>query len=314
MALIDSSAQVSSVSSWFCEELALEIQPLGQLLELEGTWATTILYLGFKEVSFQIPGIQYYNEDVLLLVITTTTYSQMVPVVVGSETIDRALSMITKGELEKAKTMWRQAHSGAVMSGLLQLFQINSSKMVKEEEVSHSSPGSDPVEVWMFSLDDVRSPVHTTQKVTIPLFGTVSVCANTSVKAHCMQVHVLTEPMLGPQLPTAVIPTVTYGQLHPGSSRVPICLHNLSAHSVEIPTRAMDGQVVPTNQVSLVVHPTRTTKESHHISQNGWVLVALDLQGLNKWPEPEKKQARELLLKWEHLFAHRPGSGQNCSD
>ena len=34
MALIDSGAQVSSVSSQFCEELALEIQPLGWLLEL----------------------------------------------------------------------------------------------------------------------------------------------------------------------------------------------------------------------------------------------------------------------------------------
>ena len=31
---------------------------------------------------------------------------------------------------------------------------------------------------------------------------------------------------------------------------------------------------------------------------------ALDLQGLQEWPESEQKQARELLLKWEHLFAH----------
>ena len=30
----------------------------------------------------------------------------------------------------------------------------------------------------------------------------------------------------------------------------------------------------------------------------------LDLQGLTEWPESEQKQARELLLKWEHLFAH----------
>ena len=36
IALIDSNAQVSSVSSQSLEELALEIQPLGQLLEIEG--------------------------------------------------------------------------------------------------------------------------------------------------------------------------------------------------------------------------------------------------------------------------------------
>ena len=94
MALIDSGAQVFSVSSQFCEELALETQPLGQLLELEGTGGAAIPYLGFMEVNPQIPGIQHYNEDVLLLVMPTMTYSQMVLVVVGSKVIHRALSMM----------------------------------------------------------------------------------------------------------------------------------------------------------------------------------------------------------------------------
>ena len=35
-------------------------------------------------------------------------------------------------------------------------------------------------------------------------------------------------------------------------------------------------------------------------------MEALDLQGLQEWPESEQRQARELLLKWGHLFA--------CSD
>ena len=75
------------------------------------------------------------------------------------------------------------------------------------------------------------------------------------------------------------------------------------------------GQIVPANQVSLVVHPTRTAAETNHPAQKGWVLEALDLQGLKEWPKSEQKQARELLLKWEHLFAHSDlGSGQNCSD
>ena len=95
-----------------------------------------------------------------------------------------------------------------------------------------------------------------------------------------MWVHVLTELMPGPQLPAAVVPTATYGELHPGSSRVPICLCNLSSHTLEIPTKAMVGQVVPANQVPLVVHPTRTSKEFHNKSHKGWVLEALDSKGL----------------------------------
>ena len=46
--------------------------------------------------------------------------------------------------------------------------------------------------------------------------------------------------------------------------------------------------------------PERQTNKA----SKGWVLEALDLQGLKEWPESEQKWARELLLKWEHLFAH----------
>ena len=140
--------------------------------------------------------------------------------------------------------------------------------------------------------------------MTIPPFSTINVWANTSVRGHCMWVHVLTELALSPQLPAAVVPIATYGELCPGSSRVPVCLHNLSTHTVEIPTKTVVGQVAPANQILLVVHPTRTAKETNTQASKGWVLEALDLQGLTEWPELEQKWARELLLKWEHLFVH----------
>ena len=159
------------------------------------------------------------------------------------------------------------------------------------------------MEVRKYQLDGVKGAVCTTQKVTIPPFQTMTLKGNAGVKGHCMKVHVLMEPALGPQLPATVVPIATYGELHPGSSRVPICLHNMSTHAVEIPAKTMVGQVMPANQVPLVVHPTRTTIETNAKVPKGWVLEALDLQGLNEWPESEQKQARDLLLKWEHLFA-----------
>ena len=33
-------------------------------------------------------------------------------------------------------------------------------------------------------------------------------------------------------------------------------------------------------------------------------METLDLQSLTEWPESEQKQAKKLLLKWEHLFTH----------
>ena len=119
-----------------------------------------------------------------------------------------------------------------------------------------------------------------------------------------MWVYVLTELMPGPQLPTAVVLTVTYGELHLGSSWVPICQHNLGTHSIKIPTKTVVGQVMPVNQVPPVILPTGTSEESNSNPQKGWVLETLDLQGLREWPKPEQEQTRELLLKWEHLFAY----------
>ena len=101
-ALIDSGAQVSSISAQFCKDLILQIQFLGQLLELEGMGGAAIPYLGFVEVNLQILGIRNYNEDVLLLVIPTMTYSKMVLVMVGPKIINKALSLMTTGELAKA--------------------------------------------------------------------------------------------------------------------------------------------------------------------------------------------------------------------
>ena len=99
-----------------------------------------------------------------------------------------------------------------------------------------------------------------------------------------MPAHILTKPMPGPQLPVAVVPMGTYGELHLGSSKVPICVHNLGSHSVEIPTKTVVGQVVPTNQVPPVVIPTKASEESNSNPQERWVLDALDLQGLREWP------------------------------
>ena len=139
-----------------------------------------------------------------------------------------------------------------------------------------------------------------TQKVTIPPFQTLTLKGNGGINGHCMKVHVLTEPALGPQLPAAVVPIAMYGELHPGFSRVPICLCNMSSCAVEVPAKTVVGQVTPANQVPPLVHLTRTTADPTTKSCNGWVLEALDLQGLQGWPESEQGQGRELLLKWEH--------------
>ena len=118
-----------------------------------------------------------------------------------------------------------------------------------------------------------------------------------------MQVHVLPWPAQGPQLPTSIVPTATYGELHLGSSQVPICLRNLRVHSIEVPTKAIVGKVALANQVPPVVLPMETPGGSTHGPWEEWILEELDVQSLGEWPKAEQEQAKQLLLKWEHLFA-----------
>ena len=153
------------------------------------------------------------------------------------------------------------------MSGSLQLSHSSSEKSAMQ----NLSGESDPVEVWKYQLDGVKGAVCTTQKVTILPFQTMTIKGKAGVKGHCMKVHVLMEPVLGPQLPVAVVPIATYGELHPGSSRVPICLYNMSPCAMEIPAKTVVGQVIPANQVPPVVHLTRTAEQATINPPKGWV-------------------------------------------
>ena len=71
------------------------------------------------------------------------------------------------------------------------------------------------MEVQKYQLDGVKGAVCTTQKVTIPPFQTLTLKGSAGIKGHCMKVHVLTEPALGPQLPAAVVPIAMYGRATP---------------------------------------------------------------------------------------------------
>ena len=187
-ALFNSVAQVSSISSGLCDLLALEVHPLHRLLKVEYTGGTATPYLGYVEVNLQVPGIKGYNEDILFLVILTTTYCGKVPVVVRSKIIDQAMGMMTKWELTRATVIWKQVHFGVVMSGLLQLPHTDSKEDREVGKEVTPSPSSDLAASRGFCLDDAQGPVHTNQKVTISPFGTVSIHGDTGIWGSCMRV------------------------------------------------------------------------------------------------------------------------------
>ena len=57
-ALIDLGAQVSNISAQFCEDLDLKIQPLGQLLELEGWGVQLFLTSDLWRLTSKFQGLE----------------------------------------------------------------------------------------------------------------------------------------------------------------------------------------------------------------------------------------------------------------
>ena len=105
--LVDSGAQVSSISDTFAKKLGLQIKKLDALLELEPTGGGVVPYDGYVEVRMQIPNVKAFDLDVLMLVIPESQYSHRVPITLGTIHIDEIIGLITDEELYHVDKSWQ---------------------------------------------------------------------------------------------------------------------------------------------------------------------------------------------------------------
>ena len=106
-ALIDSRAQVSSISKMLAEKLGLRVQNLQTLLGLEGAHGGEVPYLGYTELHLGIPEVEGFAQDVLMLVVPDTNYNALVPMTIGTLHIDMILETAMRSELEALSKHWR---------------------------------------------------------------------------------------------------------------------------------------------------------------------------------------------------------------
>ena len=90
--LVDSGAQVSSISDTLAKKLGLQIQKLETLLELEPTGGGTVPHDGYVKVRLKIPNVRAFDLDVLMLVIPESQYARKVPVTLGTIHIDEIIT------------------------------------------------------------------------------------------------------------------------------------------------------------------------------------------------------------------------------
>ena len=90
--LLDTDSQLSVISRSFCDQHKLQIQPLSKLIECDAVNGTQIEYEGFVELNFQVPG-RNFSEDHLFLVVPSIEYHEEVPAIVGTYVVDRYYSI-----------------------------------------------------------------------------------------------------------------------------------------------------------------------------------------------------------------------------
>ena len=65
-------------------------------------------YMGYTELCLKIPEVSNFKQDVLILVVPSTNYNQMVPVTIRTLHIDMILELATKEELKTLSKQWRR--------------------------------------------------------------------------------------------------------------------------------------------------------------------------------------------------------------
>ena len=172
-ALIDSGAMILMMSREYCDEHGYEIQPLEHLVPIEGSGGANVPYLGYVEVRMQIPGINSFDRDVLMLVSPINTcYHQRVPIQIGSPIIDQVTTCISEDELQSLSQSWKVAYVSMIISKAA------------------------PVSGLESDLDQVKGKVVTCEEVKIPALQTIVVKGLTMITGHCKHVHVLMKPSL----------------------------------------------------------------------------------------------------------------------
>ena len=286
--LLDSGAQLSSITSTKVKELNLEIKKLHTILDLEGTGGGEVPYEGYVELNLDIPEVKKFQEDVLMLVIKDSKYGERVPIAIGTLHLDMILDLATEEELENFSRKYRRGALGRKVA-------------MKQNMLSTEEPP--------FDLTSIAGEVKITKDVTIRPFYTVRTSAKSKVRHHYKNVNIITEDRTQntQELPNvAVVPC--YGTLKQGSDRVPIVLKNLTCKPITLKKGQVVAEVGPANAVPHMLAPKEDEKEKGNSEEPvadrvKKLFEKLDLSGLDSWPQEDQEKAKKVLEEYQDIFA-----------
>ena len=301
-ALIESGAQLSTISESLVTVLKLPVHKLNTLIEAEVSGGDTVPYIGYVEARLKIPGIKAMNKDSLFMVSNNSPYTERVPIQLGTLQIRETISCATDTEINKLATAWKTANFPPLEKNL---------KVTKPE----------------FDLNQIKGHVRLTKSVTIAPFQTIHIPGLTECDQHFKRVNVLVEPDPNRSY-ESVIPIHGYTVLKPGSSRVSVGLRNHNCHKIMIAAKSIVVKVTATNMVPHSLAPNVETEDElaqlktgqHQDRENVNCCSAhkvpkltpekerllfdkIDLSGADSWDPKLVEEAKQLFREYAHIFA-----------
>ena len=224
----------------FAKELKLEIKPLNTILDIEVTGGGTCSYYGYVACRLQLPQIEKFDVDILMLIIDDSVYGKRVPVQLRTLHIDMALDLATEVEMKKLSCKWERAKMATAL-------HMNS--MVVDDN--------------SFKLDEISGSVHTTQKLTVGPFenATVTGILKGPVKKSVYHkgVNVSIEPLEAHKEGESKYCAVPgYAFLKPGSDRVKVMIKNLTARVIKVQQGSKVASLEAANIVPHMLVPQET--------------------------------------------------------
>ena len=300
-ALIDSRAQLSTISESLVTALKLPVHKLNTLIEAEVSGGGIIPYIGYVEARLQIPGIKAMEKDSLFMVSNNSPYMKRVPIQLGTLHIREAISCATNTEIDNLMTAWKTANFPPLKKNL---------KISKPE----------------FDLNQIKGHVKLTKDVTIAPFQTIHASGLTECDQHFKRVNVLVEPDPDKSY-ESVIPIHGYTVLKPGSSRVSVGLQNHSCHRITITAKSVVAKITAANIIPHSLAPNVENEDmlkqledgqyrdqdqenvNPHKIQNltpekeRLLFDKIDLPGADRWDAKFVEEAKQLFHEYAHIFA-----------
>ena len=106
---------MSAMTKSFAEALELELKSLDSILDIEGMGGGKVPYHGYVECRLNLPQIEKFDQDVLMLVIDDSPYGARVPIQIGTVHIDMAISLATEEEHMKFKKKWEHSEMASYL-------------------------------------------------------------------------------------------------------------------------------------------------------------------------------------------------------